>query len=123
MNLLLQDEDMKFSCGKCHWKFISKEILAQHMKRNHAKREFKELRDPALDQIGNRDLFHKHQKQHLMEKFNRLNCIYCSDEVSQFSNYTNHIVGDHEMRIPDEQQDKKFGCKLCYRGFKYQSSL
>ena len=58
-----------------------------------------------------------------MEKLSRLDCIHCSDEFSHFNDYTNHLVGVHEMRIPDKQQDKKFGSKLWYRGFKYQSRL
>ena len=51
--------------------------------------------------------------KHLMEKFNRLNCTYCSDENSQVSDYANHLVSVHEMRIPDELQELKFHCRKC----------
>ena len=46
-------EDKKFSCGECHWKFTSKEMLAQHMKRSHGKREFKlfAVHSPDLDKL------------------------------------------------------------------------
>ena len=126
----LHDEVKKFSCGKCLWTFISQEIPAQHMKRSHTEREFKELRDPTLDQTDNMeeeahhctecplkfltlDLLNKHQNEHLVEKFNKLNCICCSDKVSQVSDYANHLVGVYEMRIPDKQQELKFYCRNC----------
>ena len=123
-------------CQLCYVKLKGSRILKDHQKKMHQSEKEQEFllsgKGQDLFQFDcndcnlkflTEDLLLKHQKQHEINKLNNFNCQFCPQIFFKLKVYNKHLAEIHSKPFSTDQTEKRYGCKLCYRGFKFNRSL
>ena len=108
LNREIREEELKFDCEQCGYKFVTDNILQNHIKQHEAG-QYEFLREESFDQANQ-----------------RYSCKLCYSKFKAFSNLLNHCKGIHSndlhllsKTITDE--DLKFPCLKCKAKFLKES--
>ena len=99
--LIITDEDLKFSCTKCDYKFVSKGLVESHI-RQHNYEDLAELRSTCYD-----------------KETTQFKCCLCQKtNIKTFSLMVSHAMIYHKeeidlMKKPLNEDDLKFECPEC----------
>jgi len=96
----ISDEDLKFQCSKCQYKFVSQEILNAHQ-RQHEYEDFEFLKTTCLD-----------------KDTSKFQCCLCFTKIKSFSHMTRHAMIYHKdemdlLKTPPTDKKPQNECQEC----------
>ena len=112
---LITHKDVSHVCHECGTKLKNKNFLRRHIEYHH-KKDDRCVCDICGFSTTHKDWLRRHMKTHGGAK--RLPCPHCEKDFRDKSTLEVHLDHNHSV-----EEEKKFFCQQCGRGFMYRYSL